>query len=609
MAIKYGNSVNGIPSASFTTNQGQGTNYVKGNADVDSLNSVDVTFNETARISAEERAKIVPRNIVDGVTILGVTGTAGGGGGGDDNTLVVNLTVATPPSEGDEAHEQEVSIDATYEDITDAIETGKVVILRGSSTNEARTTEDWVTGDETNPVSLQGDFIIVNYIPTIEDARGSIDFQGLGWSDSDNGYLPILIDVYFNGLDLEWVIYTNFNGASSGGANARSFTLSPTQDDLVDIIDDQTGDTISVGEFVGILSDAFLNPAQSPDIYLISDTSDVNARYKFNPLTPIPTWGGDYDGGGSYTFIRLGFYRADKSIRLYFLFENDAETGDTVTTLRGWSYGPANYGDELLELCVEKGDDYYIRDLCYGDNEVIIPASYWLDRLEDALMSTYDQSFSLVYDNQMFTFNNKSDMDQQTMSLNLYNANKKLILSLGEDPNNSDYPRIVNASVEDRFSGGGSGGDSNTLWYELPIYNYTFWSDEDFDYYGLDRSMSLASFWIPYNKNTGMCIYTSWQALMENTSDVNALFEYLGTPDSGNDAIVYNGPNAFIKNKNHYVRQSGAYYYVATWDSTDINQLNSITEISLASFPIAQLIPMEKAGGIGTVMATSTAVF
>ena len=107
MAIKYGNTVNGAPSASFTTNRGQGTNYIKGNADVDSLNSVDVTFNETARISAEERAKIIPNNIVDGVTILGVTGTAGGGGGGGSE-VVINPTLT-----GNEDNVSGIEVDGT----------------------------------------------------------------------------------------------------------------------------------------------------------------------------------------------------------------------------------------------------------------------------------------------------------------------------------------------------------------------------------------------------------------------------------------------------------------------------------------------------------------
>lgn len=92
MAVKYGNSdADGTPTASFTTIAGYGANYIKGNADIDSLEQVNVTFNETAQISEEERAKIIPSNIVEGVSILGVAGTAGGGGGGSE--VIANPTL------------------------------------------------------------------------------------------------------------------------------------------------------------------------------------------------------------------------------------------------------------------------------------------------------------------------------------------------------------------------------------------------------------------------------------------------------------------------------------------------------------------------------------
>ena len=47
-----------------------------GNQNISTLNSYDVTTKATARISAAERAKIIPANIAAGVTILGVAGTA-----------------------------------------------------------------------------------------------------------------------------------------------------------------------------------------------------------------------------------------------------------------------------------------------------------------------------------------------------------------------------------------------------------------------------------------------------------------------------------------------------------------------------------------------------
>lgn len=62
-----------------------------GNQDISTLNEYDVSAKATARISAAERAKIIPANIADGVTILGVAGThQGGGGGGGITTTFPN---------------------------------------------------------------------------------------------------------------------------------------------------------------------------------------------------------------------------------------------------------------------------------------------------------------------------------------------------------------------------------------------------------------------------------------------------------------------------------------------------------------------------------------
>lgn len=47
----------------------------EGNQDINTLNEVDVSEKATARISAAERAKIIPENIKKDVEILGVTGT------------------------------------------------------------------------------------------------------------------------------------------------------------------------------------------------------------------------------------------------------------------------------------------------------------------------------------------------------------------------------------------------------------------------------------------------------------------------------------------------------------------------------------------------------
>ena len=47
-----------------------------GNQDISTLNEYDVTDKATARVSATERAKIIPQNITSGTTILGVAGSA-----------------------------------------------------------------------------------------------------------------------------------------------------------------------------------------------------------------------------------------------------------------------------------------------------------------------------------------------------------------------------------------------------------------------------------------------------------------------------------------------------------------------------------------------------
>lgn len=70
--IKNGVSIGGV--------SGTYTGLVpSGNADISDTSEVDVTDKATARISATERAKIIPNNIANGVTLLGVTGTHYGG--------------------------------------------------------------------------------------------------------------------------------------------------------------------------------------------------------------------------------------------------------------------------------------------------------------------------------------------------------------------------------------------------------------------------------------------------------------------------------------------------------------------------------------------------
>lgn len=50
-----------------------------GNQDISDLTEYNVSSKATARISEEERAKIIPENIAEGVTILGVQGSSGVG--------------------------------------------------------------------------------------------------------------------------------------------------------------------------------------------------------------------------------------------------------------------------------------------------------------------------------------------------------------------------------------------------------------------------------------------------------------------------------------------------------------------------------------------------
>lgn len=65
----------------------------EGNQDINTLDEVDVSEKATARISAEERAKIIPANIAKDVTILGVTGTHQGGRNVNDTLDMENVNL------------------------------------------------------------------------------------------------------------------------------------------------------------------------------------------------------------------------------------------------------------------------------------------------------------------------------------------------------------------------------------------------------------------------------------------------------------------------------------------------------------------------------------
>ena len=66
--------------------------FPSGNQDITTLDEYDVYNKATARVSSNERAKIIPENIVEGVSILGVDGTAKSGTitGGYTVTFIVN---------------------------------------------------------------------------------------------------------------------------------------------------------------------------------------------------------------------------------------------------------------------------------------------------------------------------------------------------------------------------------------------------------------------------------------------------------------------------------------------------------------------------------------
>ena len=110
--------------------RGGGTNYIKGNKDIDTLDSVNVTYNETAQVSASERAKIIPENIVKGVNILGVTGTAEGGGG--TNVFYINCAV----NNLDEKVFLPIAETPTRQEVYEAIVAGKTVLARAKIQNQ-----------------------------------------------------------------------------------------------------------------------------------------------------------------------------------------------------------------------------------------------------------------------------------------------------------------------------------------------------------------------------------------------------------------------------------------------------------------------------------------
>ena len=82
----------------------------------------------------------------------------------------------------------------------------------------------------------------------------------------------------------------------------------------------------------------------------------------------------------------------------------------------------------------------------------------------------------------------------------------------------------------------GSGGDSNVEWVPYPVYNYA--SNELLPAtFSPDRSVELATLWIPCDKDTHQCSYSTWKDLIADTQEVNDLFHY----DDQNDIISFGG--------------------------------------------------------------------
>lgn len=93
-----------------------------GNQDIETLSEYDVTAKATARVSATERAKIIPENIKQGETILGVEGSYSGGGGGvpsnDVNFIDYDGTIVYAYSAADFANLSAMPDNPTHEGLT-----------------------------------------------------------------------------------------------------------------------------------------------------------------------------------------------------------------------------------------------------------------------------------------------------------------------------------------------------------------------------------------------------------------------------------------------------------------------------------------------------------
>ena len=111
--VKIGNdTLNNVDSVRLQSadTAGEYVSFIEtpsGNQDITALSEYDVTHKATARISAAERAKIIPANIVSGVTMLGVAGEAVVPSGNQDIETLSEYNVASKSTARISATERE----------------------------------------------------------------------------------------------------------------------------------------------------------------------------------------------------------------------------------------------------------------------------------------------------------------------------------------------------------------------------------------------------------------------------------------------------------------------------------------------------------------------
>lgn len=93
---------------------------------------------------------------------------------------------------------------------------------------------------------------------------------------------------------------------------------------------------------------------------------------------------------------------------------------------------------------------------------------------------------------------------------------------------------------------GGSGGDSDIVWARIPIMASDVSNGSD-GVQNLLQPVHILDLCIPYYKTTGMCLYQSWEELLENTQDVNTRFQYYH--GSSYDSILVDYAGLWLQNE------------------------------------------------------------